>query len=171
MVEWGFLLKHEAISRNVAWREGKSLLHVLLPILHRLAGETKHKVDAHVVDTRIPHYLHSLHGLQGGVAASDEAQPLVAERLHAHADAVYAHRLHLCHKLRCNVVGVHLYRNLACLNGERIVHRGKYALQFVCLQHGWRAAANIDGVDRVIIAKFVPPKLHFFQQSVGVAML
>jgi len=128
--------------------EGQGLLEVGDHVLRRGAGEAVHQIYGQLAEAGLSGGLEGAAGGGAVVAATEEAQPVVVEGLHPHAEPENAEPAERCEHLAGDVVRVDLHRDLAPRGqGEASADQGEEPLELVPRQDARRAAAHIDRVE------------------------
>ena len=147
---------------------------IRLPARHRLTGQSVYEVEAHVVKACASRRRRGTRGLRGGVNASERAQFAVVKRLCAERNAVEASAAQQPQRAGVlRTVGIRLEGDLR-IAGERIVrpNRFKQLREPPCTKQARRAAAEVDGIDRVRrSARCALRKLPLQRGAVGVHLL
>ena len=71
-IEWGALLVHQTIGRDVVGLKAEGRRYVARPVIYVLVGESKHQVDADIIDSSLANGLTGLHSLACRMAAAKE---------------------------------------------------------------------------------------------------
>ncbi len=101
------LLVHERVCRYMFWRHIEKTIHRMTQRIGSLPGKAEYQIKADIAE-RPPEQAVCLDGIAGRMSPAYSFQFRIHQRLHSHADTVYACSAPCGHLVLRHIVGIYL---------------------------------------------------------------